>query len=66
MYPCHIQRVAIDYPYSPQGVYPRRNYSPARMVLSDDLWQMKIDAPEWANIESSKLMRLPMTHTNIS
>ena len=48
-------------------VYLRRNDSPAPVVLNDRdalwRWQMEIDAPEWAKIESSKLLCLSMTHT---
>lgn len=59
---CRMHRVAIDYPSSPlRHVY---GTLPASVVLNDAVWQMETN-PEWAEIESSKLLCLSMTHIDI-
>jgi hypothetical protein len=55
-----MHRVTIDYPSSPL----RYICGATILVLSDAVWQMEIDAPEWAKIASPKLLFLPMTHVN--
>lgn len=50
-------------------VYLRRNDSPAPTVLNDAVWQMKIDAPEWAKLSPQSYCRpvhYPHQHSQTS